>query len=85
MQSKFTSAIPKVGQIVEITVKDFVMEARVKYRYANPVSQEIVLDVTDAPKSTIPVVLVYQDGNWKVTSPERCPFYNREVFVNVLE
>lgn len=85
MKKHFASLIPKVGQVVEVTVGDFIMEARVKYRYTHPRSQQIVLDVTHTSSSSLPVELVYHDDSWKVSVPEKCPFYGIEVSVNVLE
>lgn len=81
---QFKEELPSVGHIVRVTVGDFLMDARVKYRYANPAYQQIVLDVTHTPRSSLPVELIYEEGVWKVSLPEKCPFYGREVSVTVV-
>jgi hypothetical protein len=80
----FKKEIPNVGHIVRVAVGDFLMDARVKYRYANPTTQQIVLDVTYTPSSSLPIELVNEEGVWKVSLPEKCPFYGKEVSVTVI-
>jgi len=89
IKMQFDQKVPAVGQLVLVEIEasgTFIMEARVKCRYANPSSQYIVLDVPDTPSSSLPNEFAKMEGDkWRVENPQKCPFLGWKVLLQIVK